>query len=111
MYAMRLNGQSRHSDIIDDINQSIDVILTTPKGSRIADHKFGCALWDFLDQPMTAMPRLIAEVTAAINQYETRITLTSIEPDISQAANGRLHIKLNYILNGQQYDYQLTVNR
>ncbi|MCG7551357.1 GPW/gp25 family protein [Pseudoalteromonas sp. Of7M-16] len=111
MFAMSFSGQSRIDNVIDDINQSLDVILTTSKGTRIADHEFGCNVWQRLDQPITALPFLIADITNAINRYEKRITLNQVAPDINQAVNGQIHITLHYTYNNQRFEHVTRVTQ
>ncbi|TQF71787.1 GPW/gp25 family protein [Pseudoalteromonas luteoviolacea] len=111
MFAMSFSGQSRIDNVIDDINQSLEVILTTSKGARIADPEFGCNVWQRLDQPITALPLLIADVINAVNRYEQRITLNQVTPDISQAANGHIHIKLYYTYNNQSFEHVARITR
>ena len=51
MYALRINDSSseieRIDNLIEDIEQSIEVILTTPKGAKIWEPEFGCGLMNY----------------------------------------------------------------
>jgi phage baseplate assembly protein W len=62
-----------------DINQCIQIILTTPKGSDPLRPTFGANLWQFIDYPIdAAIPAIVREVTEAITLWEPRVTLTRV---------------------------------
>lgn len=64
---------------LDDVNQCITIILSTPKGSDPLRPTFGCDLWQFLDAPLTqATPHIVREVTEALTIWEPRIRVISI---------------------------------
>lgn len=64
---------------IADVAQCIAIILTTPKGSDPLRPTFGADLWSFIDYPVNAaIPATVAEVTAALTQWEPRIKLLSV---------------------------------
>ena len=64
---------------IDDIDQCIGIILTTPQGSDPLRPTFGADLWQYIDNPITvAIPSIVREVGAAISMWEPRVTLTSV---------------------------------
>lgn len=62
-----------------DINQCVQIILTTPKGSDPLRPTFGANLWQFIDYPIdAAIPAIVREVTEAITLWEPRVTLTRV---------------------------------
>jgi uncharacterized protein len=64
---------------LSDVNQCIQIILTTPKGSDPLRPTFGANLWRYIDSPInTAIPAIVREVTEAITRWEPRVTLISI---------------------------------
>src|SRR5438105_3351057 len=64
---------------IDDIDQCIAIILTTPKGSDPLRTTFGADLWHYIDNPISvAIPSIVREVSAAIAMWEPRVTVQSI---------------------------------
>jgi phage baseplate assembly protein W len=71
----------------DDVNQCINIILTTPKGSDYLRPTFGCDIWHFLDAPLTlALPHIVREVTESLTIWEPRINVIAVTATL--AANG-----------------------
>ena len=66
---------------LDDINQCIRVILTTPKGTDPLRPEFACDLWRYIDYPIDrATPHIVREAWDAIETFEPRIELINITP-------------------------------
>ena len=64
---------------VDDVNQCIAIILTTPKGTDVLRPTFGTDLWKFIDAPISeARPALVREVTQSIMQWEPRVRVLSV---------------------------------
>lgn len=62
-----------------DVNQCIQIILTTPKQSDPLRPTFGAELWQYIDNPIdAAIPAIVREVTQAITLWEPRVTLISV---------------------------------
>lgn len=79
----------------DDVRQSLDVILTTPIGSRVMRRDFGSRLRDLVDAKMTRSTVLAAYSAAAeaIEKWEPRFRLRSAS--IARAeANGEIELAL-----------------
>jgi len=71
----------------DDVNQCINIILTTPKGSDYLRPTFGCDIWHFLDAPLTlALPHIVREVTESLTIWEPRINVIAVTATL--ASNG-----------------------
>jgi len=74
---------------LQDIDQCIAIILTTPRGSDPLRPTFGADLWSFIDNPISsAIPSIVKEVAAAITMWEPRVTLQSIQ--VTPVATGGL---------------------
>ncbi len=70
---------------IDDIKQCIDNILLTPKGSVPHNPEFGSDAWKWIDKPVNiAVPNIIRETIDAINMWETRVEISSVETEIDE---------------------------
>jgi uncharacterized protein len=64
---------------VDDVNQCIAIILTTPKGSDVLRPTFGTDLWQYIDAPISqAGPAVVREVTQSITQWEPRVKVLSV---------------------------------
>lgn len=96
---------------LDDINQCIRVILTTPKGSDPLRPEFACDLWRYIDFPIDqAAPHLVREAWDAIEINEPRIDLVSITPRLG-AAPGQIVLRIVWRLHDQtlQHATEVTV--
>jgi phage baseplate assembly protein W len=64
---------------IADVNQCIQIILTTPRGSDPLRPTFGADVWQYIDYPINAaVPAIVGEVTAAITLWEPRVKVISV---------------------------------
>ncbi|POG01003.1 baseplate protein [Pseudomonas putida] len=69
-----------------DIDQSIRIILTTPKGSDPHRPTFGSDLNLYIDWPHDRVtPYLVRESIEAIRQWETRVTVVQVQVSIAQS--------------------------
>lgn len=68
---------------LDDIEQCIDIILTTRKGSVPHQPLFGCDAWLWLDKPLQiARPNIIRECVDALTLWEPRIDVISVPVEL-----------------------------
>lgn len=100
MYALKINPESnvleRIGNLEEDVAQSIEVILLTPKGAKIFEPEFGTNILKYLDRPIEeVVPLIIAEVWEALERWEPRIKLLSV--DVVEAdENGKISLILFY---------------
>jgi phage baseplate assembly protein W len=77
-------------DVVEDqadIEQCIDIILGTRKGSDPHRPLFGCDAWIWLDTPPAiAVPNIVAEVVDALELWEPRIEVMRVLTSITAAA-------------------------
>lgn len=70
-----------------DIEQCIDIILGTPKGSDPHRPQFGCDAWKWLDAPpAVAVPHIIVEAVDSLELWEPRIEIVRLQALISANA-------------------------
>jgi phage baseplate assembly protein W len=82
---------------IDDIDQCIAIILTTPPGSDPLRPTFGADLWTYIDNPISvAIPSIVRDVSAAITMWEPRVTLqsVSVSPVIDSSSQSGAHLNI-----------------
>lgn len=74
----------------EDLRQSINDILTTPLGTRLARRDYGSRLFDLVDAPANAANRvlLFAAVATALLRWEPRISLSRVAVAPVDAAQG-----------------------
>lgn len=83
---------------IEEIIQSVRMILTTPQGSVPLDRKFGLDM-SALDLPLEIAENLVtSQILEALQDYEPRVELvkTSYEKDHE---TGRLKVKVKVKIN------------
>lgn len=82
----------------NDIESSLEILLSTRLGERIMQPNYGCNLDDMVFEAMnlTMLTYLKDLVEHAILYYEPRIDLESIEIDTSQELEGVLLIVIDY---------------
>jgi phage baseplate assembly protein W len=80
-----------------DVNQCIQIILTTSKGSDPLRPTFGADVRRYIDAPINAaIPAIVREVTEAILRWEPRVTLVSINaaPVLGGDAQAGAHLNI-----------------
>jgi len=100
--ALDLPGQSGSGignvvEGLNDISQCIQIILTTPKGTDPLRPTFGSDLWQFIDYPINAaIPHMVREVFEAIEIWEPRVNLLSVNiaPVIDSTAQSGAHLTI-----------------
>lgn len=81
------NGTGSVASGIDDINQSIHIIVTTPLGSDPHRPTFGCGQFNYIDAPINvAKPHIVREVTDALRQWEPRVVIVRVLVTLSDIA-------------------------
>jgi phage baseplate assembly protein W len=85
------------------LKQSIEDILTTPKGSRVMRREYGSDLFSLVDQPYSQM--MVGDITMAVSQallrWEPRFELQSVA--VSKVESGAVTLDISgiYLLNGE----------
>lgn len=84
---------------LEHIQQSVDDILTTRIGTRLARRDYGSLLPDLVDQPQNATTtiRLIAATAMALMNWEPRISLSRVQFFLSDLS-GRAELEIDGIL-------------
>lgn len=95
---------------VEDIHQSLQILLSTRLGERVMQESFGCDLTDLLfeeiDQSM--VNRLTNLVSDAILYYEPRITLDRLDVSPAQAEAGLLLISLEYTVSATNSRFNMV---
>lgn len=96
----------------DDIEESLNILLSTTLGERVMRPQYGCNLIDYVFDPLDSgmIGFLKDRVQNSILFYEPRITIESIEvtaPDDPELWEGRFTIKLEYSIpkTNSRYNY------
>jgi len=84
----------------EDIQQSLNLLLSTTPGERIMKPEYGCDLQSmvFAQLDSHTEQEIISMITDAILMFEPRITLEEVEVDSSDMLDGKLFIKIDYTI-------------
>lgn len=104
---------------IEDVDQSLNILLSTALGERVMQPKYGCDLTDYVFESLNSsvIGYLKDRVTNAILFYEPRIRVEQIEitsSDSMELIEGRFTISIQYFVPGTNsrfnyvYDYYLN---
>lgn len=99
-----ITGKTQLSELIESINQSIRLILTTSPGELWGDPSFGSSLNDYLfEYSGDMLSKLIkTEITRALTLWEPRVLIS--ESDISINYEGvNAYISINYAIKYTNY--------
>ena len=83
-----------------DIEQSLKLILSTRPGERLTNPNFGCALHNYLFEPLINSTIYLMKdaIEKAILYYEPRITLEEVDVDTDRELEGIININLVYTI-------------
>jgi phage baseplate assembly protein W len=95
---------------VDDIHQSIEVLLATRLGERPMHEGFGCALDDLLFEEVdqALVNRITTMISDAILRHEPRIALHDLDVSQSRADAGLLEIRLDYVVLGTNSRFNMV---
>ena len=93
-----------------DVDQAIEIILSTAPGERPMRPEFGCGVHDFVFDTIDAstVGRLETEIRRALDRWEPRIVLDEVEFDLSEMGEGRLLINIGYRLRATNHKRNLV---
>ena len=81
-----------------DVEQAIGLILATAPGERSMRPEFGCAVHDLVFETIdaAAVGRIDSAVRAALERWEPRIEVQSVDVDLAGMREGRVDICVGY---------------
>ena len=82
----------------DDIQSSLEILLTTRQGERVMRPDYGCNLDELVFEPLTTTFKTYIKdlISTAILYYEPRIEVNKIELDDTGQLDGRILISIDY---------------
>lgn len=85
---------------VEDIEQSLLILLNTLPGERVTNLKYGCKVKDILFHPIDGKFEFLAieAIQDAIDFYEPRIKLITVEFNHENNHEGVILLELNYIV-------------
>ena len=93
-----------------DIDQAIELILSTAPGERPMRPEFGCGVHDFVFDTIDAatVGRLETEVRRALDRWEPRIVVEEVDFDLGRVGEGQLLINIGYRLRATNHKRNLV---
>jgi uncharacterized protein len=95
---------------VEDIHQSLQILLSTRLGERVMQDEFGCALdgvvFEEIDQDL--LNSLNSSISDAILYYEPRISLDRLDVSESAAQPGILLIRLDYTVRSTNSRFNMV---
>lgn len=81
-----------------DIEQAIELILGTAPGERPMRPEFGCGVHDFVFDSIDAstIGKMEESIRDALDHWEPRVVVETVEFDLSDVDEGRLIIDIGY---------------
>ena len=81
-----------------DIEQAIELILATAPGERPMRPEFGCGVHDFVFDSIdaTTVGRMELAIRDALDRWEPRVVVETVEFNLDEVADGRLIIDIGY---------------
>ena len=88
-----------------DVDQAIEIILSTAPGERPMRPEFGCGVHDFVFDTIDAgtVARMETEIRAALDRWEPRIEVTDLSFDLDHTDRGELLILITYRLRATNH--------
>ena len=95
---------------LDDIEQSLAIVLSTRRGERVMQPDFGCELSEFLFEEVTQglVGRIRRAVEDSILHHEPRVELNDVEISVSHDVDGLLLIAIDYTVRATNSRYNMV---
>src|SRR5436309_1631346 len=93
-----------------DIDQAIELILSTAPGDRPMRQEFGCGVHDFVFDTIDAatVGRMETEIRQALDRWEPRIEVQEVDFDLSRMIDGQLVINIGYRIRSTNHKRNLV---
>lgn len=109
---IREEGSTQMVENFEDIEQSLEILISTSLGERVMQPLYGCNLSDFQFEPLnnSMLGFLSNLIRKAILYHEPRIVVESVEitpADSFELIEGRLSISVDYFVatTNSRYNY------
>ncbi len=104
-----LSGQVQMVKDVEDINQSLHILLSTIMGERVMQPKYGCDMNEFVFEPVTTTLKTFMKdkIKMQLVMYESRIQIDMLELDDSNILEGKIIIDVHYRVKAtnSRYNY------
>lgn len=85
---------------VEDINRSLQILLTTRQGERVMQPKYGCNMDEMVFEPLSTTVKTIMKdkIKTAILYFEPRIDVIAISMDTTNEPEGEVIIEIEYMV-------------
>lgn len=103
-------GQIAMSEHVDDIKESIRIIIATAPGERVMRPDFGCGIHDLVFSAISRVTIGLFEsrIREAISKWEARVEIISLDISSRDADKGKLEINLNCRVRDTNSEFNLV---
>jgi hypothetical protein len=109
-WQLKLNSFGDVVENLEDIYQSIQIILTTPKGTDPLRPEFAMFHLKYLDIPISeAIPKLISEAIEALRLWEPRMTPVNVTATEYELGHIQLRIEWTLKKGGLSYTSEVLI--
>jgi phage baseplate assembly protein W len=98
------------SDDVDDINESLWILLNTARGERVMLPNYGCDMREMLFEPMDTnnITFIKDRIQQSINLYESRIEVLKINLLTDELLEGRIKVVIDYQVKATNSRYNIV---
>jgi phage baseplate assembly protein W len=95
---------------VEDIEQSIRIVLGTAKGERVMRPEFGCGIheYTFATADTTTLTLVEDSVRSALVRWEPRIEVRTVEASTERLTEGHLLIRIDYSVKSTNTEHNLV---
>lgn len=103
-------GDVELSTGVDDIEESIRIVLGTAKGERVMRPEFGCGIHEYVfgSTNATTLNLVEAAVEDALVEWEPRIEVSNVDASADRIAEGLLSISIDYRVRSSNTEHNLV---
>lgn len=103
-------GDVELSTGVDDVEESIQIILGTAKGERVMRPEFGCGIHEYVFTSVNATTLTLVEtaVEDALIRWEPRIEVTNVDASRDRSEQGALSISIDYRVRSSNTEHNLV---
>ncbi len=93
-----------------DVDQAIEIILSTAPGERPMRPEFGCGVHDFVFDSVDAstVGKMEEAIRDALDRWEPRIEVEDVDFDLTRVGDGQLLIAIGYRLRATNHRRNLV---
>lgn len=99
IYSLKFDSDGRNTTLMDDIRQSLSMIVFTSKNERIYLPNYGADALSYLDKPLWELTKLQVAIVEMTAKYEKRVTVKEVVITSTDAQKGLMRLRLECVIN------------